>query len=262
MAVLSANKTPFLSGEKMCNVAKNKCDLATFDDEERDLQVLNSLKEFGYSITHEMRTPLSTISILCRLINIELSKDNFNKEKLLSHTEKINSEVKHIFNIADIIDDRLCDSEYPGAFVELNIKDVVDSAIGECNDQNTGNDSIQFDCKSDFLFLGDKGSIMHVLHNLLRNAVYNMRYIKNEGRIVITADELEDCNLLSFKNQFSENERRMCDSMFDPVMPKKFCGTNLGLYFCKNIMSAMDVELCCKSKDDQCIEFIFKFQKI
>lgn len=245
----------------MNDLLKNEQDVIIHNEKKEQLETVKSLKMFGSSVTHEMRTPLSIISMICRLINSELSKDVIDKAKILTHTEKINNEVRHLFAVADIINDRLRDTAEIEPFVQLSIKDTINNFLSEYKFSNLEKDSVRFECKSDFLIAADRSSFTHILCNFLRSALYNKRP-NTQKEIIITAYEEKEHNILSFKSTVSEVDSQMCDSIFDLVMPKKICGTNLGLYLCKKIMDAMKIEVCCELKDNQYIEFILKFPKI
>ncbi len=245
----------------MNNLLKNEKDVIVHNEEKEIFEAVKSLKMFGSSVTHEMRTPLSTINMICRLINMELSKEVIDKAKVLIQTEKINNEVRYLFAVADIINDRLRDTAEMSPFVKFSIKDIIDNFLNEYKFSNLEKDSVRFECKTDFFIEVDRDSFTHVLCNFLRSALYK-KHPNMQKEIIITAYEEKDHNILSFKNTVSELDPKICDSIFDLVMPKKLCGTNLGLYSCKKIMDSMGCEICCELRDNKYIEFILKFPKI
>ena len=119
---------------------------------------------------------------------------------------------------------------------------------------------IRFDCNSDFSVFGDKILLSSVLYSFLRSALYNIRFNK-KGEITIATSNEEECNILSFRDTASGIDPQVCDSIFDLVMPEKFCGSNIGLYFCKKIVESIGAEIYCESEYGEYIEFIIEFPK-
>jgi signal transduction histidine kinase len=231
--------------------------------EKIEQEKMRALRAFGGTIAHEMRTPLSTISMICKTTSNELSNKNTNKEKIKLNVEKISGEVKEMLLIVEMILTRL---RKPGQvdFLEtFSVKEVVTKMLDRYPFADIDRKLVTFKCNEDFLILGNKNSLTHILFNLLQNALYQIHSV-NKGRITITTEsyDKERGNILSFRDTASGMAPNVYSKVFEPMVTWKSAGTGLGLYFCKSAMMAMGGELYCESKQGQYTEFFLVFPKV
>jgi signal transduction histidine kinase len=119
-------------------------------------------------------------------------------------------------------------------------------------------DLIQWQNKDDFLFRGDELLIIHVLFNLLKNALYYIR-VANKGSIFIWLEHGENINTVHFKDTGQGISPKVLPHIFDRFFSRTHHGTGIGLAFCKLVMQSSGGDIVCLSKEGEFTEFILKF---
>ncbi|MDR1334299.1 MAG: HAMP domain-containing histidine kinase [Holosporaceae bacterium] len=232
------------------------------DRERIEQEKMMTLREFGSVMAHEVRTPLSTILLLCKSVDREVQKLEMNIPKVISNVKKINREAQLVLRYIDTVLFRLNKKQELFAdFEELSIKECITNALEQYFVDNEEKKIISFECGDDFLIKGNKHSVMHILHNLLQNAIYQIKSA-NRGEIIIALLKQEACNVLSFKDTASGVDPSVCSKLFSPMVTEKISATGLGLYFCKNAMEAMGGSIYCNTIPGKFAEFVLIFPKI
>lgn len=218
---------------------------------------MDTVRAFGATVAHEMRTPLSTISLLLKLIK----RSSNDSEKTSKYVEKINREVSDALLSIDMMLTRVCkNSVYRNSaeFSVLSMKECVFEALdrypfcdGEREKINVGSDY-------DFQFVGRKDLVRHILLNLIQNAMYQIQ-TSNKGSVTITLFLRPGRNVLSFKDDATGVEQEILDKIFTPMVSSKPFGSGLGLSFCKQAMEAMGGEIKCFSVAGEYAEFLLEF---
>lgn len=221
---------------------------------------IDALCAFGATIAHEMRTPLSTISLLCKLAK----RSSDDSQKMLEQVDKISHEVSETLLTIDMMLARL--RKQPShwnldGMSALSVKECVLESLDRYPFCDGEKEKIQFNCDNDFQFLGRKESMIHILFNLIQNAMYQI-HTSNKGTITITLLSHSDCNVLSFKDDAAGIDPELLDKMFTPMTSSKLFGAGLGLSFCKQAMEAMGGEIRCVSVPGEFAEFLLEFPKI
>ncbi len=228
--------------------------------EQIELEKIDTLRGFGATIAHEMRTPLSTIALRCKLIK----RYRNDKEKILDNVDKISQEVSETLLTIDMILTKLKKQpNYTGrkSMNVLSMRDCVQEAIDRYPFFDNEKASLEFNQNEDFEFVGYKGSVVHILFNLIQNALYQIRK-SNKGKIIISMKRGKASNILSVKDDATGVEPELIDKLFTPMVSNKFFGTGLGLSFCKNAMEAMNGTIRCNSVDGKFAEFIMEFPRV
>ncbi len=101
---------------------------------------------------------------------------------------------------------------------------------------------------ADWHFVGSDTLLMHVLFNLLKNALYAIR-IAHQGHIEITARQDGDSCVLTIRDSAMGIPPSVQRRIFDPFFSTKLAdnGSGVGLTFCRRVMEAFGGRIQCES---------------
>lgn len=241
---------------------------------------LEGMTLVGATIAHELRTPLLTITMAAEGLKDYLPSliDTFKRateanlqtktirpsqlELLSSTCEGIIDETKASNLIINVLltnlDQQNIDTK---AFEKCSIANCVDEALRRYPFQPDERALIHWDNKNDFHFIGNALLTMHVLFNLLKNAIYYIR-TAHKGDIHIRLESGEKYNKLYFRDTGTGIAGDILPKIFDLFFTKTYHGYGVGLAFCKMIMQAYGGEIECKSTEGEFSEFILSFPVI
>ncbi|WP_207706217.1 HAMP domain-containing sensor histidine kinase [Clostridium sp. HBUAS56017] len=205
------------------------------------------LKEAILSISHDLRTPLTSIIGYLQL----LKRSKLNSEQ--------NEFVEIVLNRSDGLKKLICDfyelsileiSENKPNFQRVNISKVITECVlnyFEEFDKRNIVPKLKISKEVDYAYV-DKLMLERIINNLLINA---LRYSNGDLSITVTASEWIN---ISFKNGIFQNK------MFDPTkLFEKFYtgdearnkhGTGLGLYITKLLIEKMGGQVFAKLQDN------------
>lgn len=244
---------------------------------------LEGMKIVGSNVAHELRTPLASIDgaitgakrYLPKLIHAyELAKNHNlpvpyirqdHYHTLFRILESIEMEVKASHNIIDML------------LIKINSKIIFrEDNLDVCSITNCVNEAINrypftdpvhkslvlVDIKDDFLFNGKNLFVVHIIFNLLKNALYFIQSAK-KGEIFIWTALGKKSNTLYFK----DTSKGMNPKVYDTLFRKYFVsdthnGTGLGLAFCKMVMDSIDGSIECKTQLNEYTQFALNFPVI
>jgi signal transduction histidine kinase len=107
----------------------------------------------------------------------------------------------------------------------------------------------------DFTFHGDSLLVVHILFNLIKNALYYVKRAR-KGSIQIWIDNKECTNILHFKDTGTGISPDDLPYIFDQFFSTESNGAGIGLAFCKMVMQSMDGTIECFSVKGEYSEFI------
>lgn len=111
------------------------------------------------------------------------------------------------------------------------------------------------------MFKGDELLIIHVLFNLLKNAIYYVR-AAGKGNISIRIENGDKYNFLYFKDTGQGINAKVLPHIFERFFSRTYHGTGIGLAYCKLVMQNLDGDITCRSKEFEYTEFKLSFPKI
>ncbi len=202
-----------------------------------------SLSGFSSLMSHEIKTPLSSISGAVQLLEANIS--DLDKKFI----NIIKEEIERIIHLVDKMS--LFDNDTSSLFETLNIHDVLTSVLGAAR-VGFGKNIKFIECYDPSLpqVNGDKDSLVQLFTNLIKNSV---EAIGKKGEIFLDTSFNSD---VQFKNIESGNIKRsflpieisirdkgegvpdeILDQIFDPFITSKFDGSGLGLPMALKIVS-------------------------
>lgn len=111
---------------------------------------------------------------------------------------------------------------------------------------------------SDFEFSGKKILMIHVIFNLLKNALYYLK-VASKGEITIWSEPGAEYNMLHFKDTGTGIAPEILPHIFERFFSHTLHGTGIGLAFCKMVMQNFGGDISCKSVVGEFTEFNLKF---
>lgn len=229
------------------------------DDRERELEFQRSRKTLILSLSHDIKTPLSSIELYARALSENLYDTQEKREQAI---DGIARNAKEIKNYVDEIvtasrEDFLNLEVNPGEFylseVLTTIKTYYRDKLSVIHTEFTVDDI------PDCLVRGDENRFIEVLQNLMENAI---KY--GDGRSIhIYGEDEEDCKLIHIENTGCglkpEELPNLFDSFYRGSNSQGIKGNGLGLYICKSLMEKMDGEVFAQIRDENfCVTVVIR----
>jgi signal transduction histidine kinase len=208
----------------------------------RELEVARLKSDFVAAVSHEFRTPLTTIVQLSELLRrgrIATDADRQAYYELVNaHGIKLQRLIERLLNFGQVESGR---AQY--RFVELNAAELTKSCMSEFVDtqRNTGH---TFEClvpEQASAVSGDRDALATVLWNLFENAV---KYTPDGGRILIRVVPDGDTVAISVKDPGVGIPRVEQQRIFEPFVRgeiarhRQIRGTGVGLALSRSIVRA------------------------
>lgn len=217
----------------------------------RELELEREKKMMILSISHDIKTPLSSIKLYTKAIKDRLYNTESKKEKalirILSATNQIEEFIQEIIKMSttEIFDVEVEDSEF---YLRDAIKLVKDNYKEKLEMIKTKFSINKF---SNILLKGDLKRTNEVIENVIENAI---KY--GDGKTInISFSNEEDRQLIYITNTGEGLEEKEVIHMFDSFWrgsnSNNKPGSGLGLYICKQIMNKMNGEIYAKSSKEK-----------
>lgn len=214
-------------------------------------------KEFSANVSHELKTPLTSISGFAEIMmnNLVDAKD------VPDIATNIYNEAQRLINLVeDIIHlSSLDSSEIEAKKEDINLKDMILSIIGYLKDSADKKDiKIEFD-NNEHHYNGVYKLIEEMIYNLVDNAI---KYGKDHGHININVHEDGDNLYINIKDDGIGIDASELDRIFerfyrvDKSHSKLVGGTGLGLSIVKHVALFHKGNVKVKSKLNEGTEFM------
>ena len=192
-----------------------------------------TIGQMAAKIAHEIRNPLSSISLNAELLGDEIQSNSFDRKEADSLLKSIMNEVDRLANLTN---EYLQFSRMPATVLNKHdLKKVVTNIkLFIQNELKSKNITLQLDLPQEAVILNlDKDKMKQVLLNLLKNSI---EALDNDGQINISISQnrIETHILISDDGPGIEREDQQ--KIFEPFYTTKKIGTGLGLAICKQMV--------------------------
>ena len=208
--------------------------------------------DFINNMTHELKTPISTISLSSEMLMRMKNSDDFDKIKryagiIFDENKRLEHQVERVLNVAKLDKDKLVLNKE-----KINIKNIllqlrenfelIDKNEGAILNVEIGGGSHDI--------IADPVHITNVLHNLTDNA---LKYSKENPEITISTSQNEKELIIQFTDRGIGIRKEHLKSIFDKFyrVPTgnihNVKGFGLGLYYVKLIVESHKGDIAVKS---------------
>lgn len=230
---------------------------------EKENRVLEKMRgEFVANVTHELKTPLTSISGFIETLQAGAINDPEISGRFIDiiaiETERLKRLIDDILTLSDIENRNQVNK------TRINVKNSVESTVSFLKPIADERKIVLIsEVVEDMVIEGDEDRFRQMLFNLTENAI---KYSNESGRVWITGKTEEECNIISVKDEGIGIPAEHLDRLFerfyrvDKSRSRKVGGTGLGLSIVKHIAVLFGAKLEVESEVGKGSEFrvIFK----
>jgi signal transduction histidine kinase len=221
------------------HVFQDCADLRTMEERLVQSERLATVGRFASQIAHEIRNPLSSISL-----NVELLEDEL-KESSVEAKNLIRTVLKELDRLNDIVGEYLQFSRFPKPHLK---RGYVDGVIREMVESFKAPAGIKVEVRlmesSPEVWIDD-GLLRQVLENLARNGV---EAIAGEGALTIETDTIDRFMVIRVRDTGHGIAPEALAKLFEPFFTTKAHGTGLGLATSQQIIFEHNGHLAVESQ--------------
>jgi len=253
----------WISGRR--HVGKNQLNFLRLYDSTSENNVQNLQRDFIANASHELKTPITSISGYCETLIKDKSNDKNIKKKFLktmmNEATRMSTLVNDLLSLTRI--ERL---EHTPPNQSINLVEVLNEVSNICSERNFRNGSkYKFKIpKKNILIVGDKSELKQVFLNIIENAIIH----SNSSRPVeIKLSNSNSAVVFSVKDYgvgISNQNIPLLTKRFFRVDPSRSRGsgnTGLGLSIVKHTLNRHNAELNIISTVNKGSEFSIIFNK-
>lgn len=192
-------------------------------------------KEFSANVSHEMKTPLTTITALSEMI----ADGTVKSQDVRPFADKIKKQSGRLLNI---IDDIIKLSEFDEGeadknFEDFNLRELAETVAAALKEK-AAEKHVTVSITGDVSIVANRLMIDELLYNLLDNAI---KYNRDGGKVSILLDRDPEYTVISIKDTGIGIPKSHLDHIFerfyrvDKSRSKKTGGTGLGLSIVKHV---------------------------
>lgn len=220
------------------------------DNKEKELEFQKDRKTLILSLSHDIKTPLSSIELYSKALAEDLYDTKEKRDEALQGIARNVKEIKgYVDEIVTASREDFLNLEVKNGEVYLSA--VIDSIQAYYREKlSVVHTNFTVESFGECLLKGDQNRLIEVLQNIMENAI---KY--GDGRSVrITFEDEEDCKLIHIENSGNglkdEELPNLFDSFYRGSNSHGVKGNGLGLYICKTLMHKMDGEVYAKSGEE------------
>lgn len=148
---------------------------------------------------------------------------------------------------------------------EMSVIDINECIIEAINRFPYSRDKdkklIRYNQSESFQFMGNSDLMVHVLFNLIKNALYSI-YKAEKGYIQITLSKSNDFNIIRFKDTGTGISETDKDKIFNKFFTTSKIGSGVGLSFCKFSIELFGGKIDCNSTYGEYTQFNIYLPKL
>lgn len=220
------------------------------ETKEKELAFQKERKTLILSLSHDIKTPLSSIELYSKALSEHLYDTQERKDEALQGIARNVKEIKGYVNeiVTASREDFLNLEVRMG---EYYLSEVMKGTESYYQDKlSVIHTEFDVDEIPECLVRGDRNRMVEVLQNVMENAI---KYGDGK-RIRISFGEEEDCKLIQIENSGCNLKKEELPNLFDSFYRGSnsvgMKGNGLGLYICKTLMRKMDGEIFAGMKED------------
>jgi len=215
------------------------------------------LEAYSYSIAHDLRAPLRSITSFSQLLLDDL-QDRLTEDNT-HHLQRVIDAAKYM---AELIDDilalaKISRSEFHST--EINLTDISAKIIKNLEESEPGR-KVNYEVKRNLNVKGDPQLISIALDNLIRNAWKYTRKTRNP-KIIINTKSLGNRTVYYVKDNGAGFDMRYANKLFKPFQrlhsKEDFEGTGIGLATVHRVIQRHGGRIWCEASEGKGATFFF-----
>lgn len=241
---------------------------------------LQAISGVASSIAHELRTPLATLRNSAKNIKRCLPPLIETYKQAKEENFPVKPISFHAFSALEKTTDFMeSETEAANTFIDMllmNVNPTLDEkietfSISECVNETLSRypftaeqkkkQIVCFKNHNDFLIRGKKELIVHVLFNLIKNALFYIAKA-SKGKIEIWLELGDVYNKLFFQDTGTGIPNEILPYIFDRFFTRTRHGAGIGLAFCKMVTESVNGKITCESAYGDYTKFILNFPKV
>jgi len=239
---------------KVSNELINANELLKNMDEQKD--------EFLYTVTHELRTPLSSIRALSEILydNPDLEEEQRMQflNNIVTETERLSHLITQVLNL-----EKYESGKQRLMLSSFNYEEMIDTTVLSLQPlwQQKNIQIKKIIPNSELILYADKNMIIQVLNNLLSNAI---KFVPtSNGLIIIRVNEIDGVISTEIEDNGKGINTELHHLIFDKFFQaknqtlKKPEGSGLGLAICKKIIEMHQGKIWVESEINKYSKFLF-----
>ena len=250
------NASPVFQGSKVTGIA-----LIIFDitEKEKSEQIR---REFTANVSHELKTPLQSISGYAELLSNGMVKE----QDIPEFAKKIHGEAKRMISLVDDIIrlSHLDEGASDMPKVQIDLFELAKSTVRTLEPVAKGADIVLCLKGGSALLYGIPQLLSGILYNLCDNAI---KYNKKGGKVTLTVEDRPDCVRLTCADTGigipAEQKERIFERFYrvNKSRSKEVGGTGLGLSIVKHAARLHSAEIEVQSELDKGTTILVIFPK-
>ncbi len=208
---------------------------------------LATIGRMAAQLTHQIKNPLSTISLNIELLQEDTEKGKIEKEMFLKKLVLIRREIEELIRMSNeyLQFARISDSRPEDIDINLLIKSIIEFYDMECRSKRI---DVEQRLSSDTGSIkGDVAQLKQAIINIFVNAMESLR---DGGRIVISTSRKDGYVRIEISDNGKGIEEVMLKYIFDPFYSSKEGGAGLGLSIASQIIEQMGGKIECHNNAD------------
>ena len=288
VVTLLTKKTPLLNqNNKIVGVLGISLDITDRKELEKKLEEIKmreahfkAMSALGGMMAHELRTPLLAIALNARSIKnfFPILVQAYQEYSKISNIKKIRK--GYLSSLEKTADEIEVSARYAGNTIstilsgfrysasesfpleEIEVNSIIQKALKDYPLTEKEKRLITFHSTGEYKATAAPNIMIHVLHNLLKNALYATQ-ASNKGKITISVEKIKDGTIqIQFQDTAKGIPKETQEHIFEPFYTTKGTETSigLGLYFCKMSLEKMDASITCESEEGEYSLFTIKLK--
>lgn len=246
--------------KKSSDLQKATEQLTSVNEQLRDMDIMKD--EFLYTVTHELRTPITSIRAMTEIVHDNPDMPEAQKHQFLGNvireTERLSHLITQVLNLERYESGRQQLNLQPVVLNEL-IKDSIDALQPLANEKRI---KIQLHIPDSMIIVRcDKDLVQQVMYNLLSNAIKFVE--EDKGLIKVYVENNHADVQITVEDNGRGIPAGLQELIFDKFFQarnqtlKKPEGSGLGLAICKKIVEMHDGQIWVESEENMGSRFIF-----
>ncbi len=233
--------------------------IALFVDVSEKLAAQRQRLEFTANVSHELKTPLTTISGLAELMQSGTVSQNdiaTFSSKIYDQSARLCSLIEDIIRLSELDEGAL-----QARFEDIDIYTLAQQAVASFEETLKTPPNIELSGQS-AVIKGDEVMLRELLDNLLSNAI---KYGKEDGKVCVEISTDSDFVLLTVRDDgigiAPEHHERVFERFYrvDKSRSKRTGGTGLGLAIVKHVVQLHGASVWVESEQGQYTQFYCQF---